>query len=325
MRMIPMSGNGRRVLLGLVKFVLITVVVWFTGRALFQRIEDLDWSMLHPAPLTMLAAVVLLVVDKIVSVFDFKFSLLSFGRDLHTRKILWARLASLPGRYVPGRVAASGGMALILARYGIPGTIALGSTTLPTIINLLVGLSLSVPLLFITTSGSASMMPAWPALVLLAVILAVVLHPKLLLRFVNTILRRIGRDPLPVPAGRPLLLAALVMASRYILSGAVIYLLALSLEPLPMGLLPLVIFANAFAFIAGFIVFFVPAGLGIRESALLVLLGVTVPSIALVAVVFRLLDVVSDVLLGAIGAYLVGRSPSVLRKVDTSGSERGDR
>lgn len=319
-----MSGNGRRVLLGLAKFVLIAVVVWFTGRALFQRIEDLDWSMLHPAPLTMLVAVVLLLVDKILSVFVFKYSLRSFGRDLGTGRILGARLASLPGRYVPGRVAAAGGMALILSRFGIPGTIALGSTSLPTIINLLVGLSLSVPLLFISTSGGASMMPAWPALVLLAVILAVVLHPKLLLRFVNSILGRIGRDPLPVPAGRPLLWSALVMASRYILSGAVIYLLALSLEPVPLDLLPLVIFSNAFAFIAGFIVFFVPAGLGIRESALLVLLGGVVPSIALVAVVFRLLDVVTDILLGALGTYLVRRSSSLSSQADTCGSGERD-
>lgn len=320
-----MNVRRRRALLTLAKFTLVAVVVWFAGRALFNRIGELDWSVIHPAPLIILAALVLLLADKIVSVYVFRYSLRSFGRDLSTGKILGARLASLPGRYVPGRVAASGGMALILSRYGIPGTVALGATMLPTVVNVLVGLSLSVPLLFITASGGASVMPAWPALILLVVILAVVLHPKLLLRLVNHILGRTGRTQLPVPSGSPLLGSALVMALRYLISGTVIYLLALSMEPLPLDVLPLVIFSNSFAFIAGFIVFFVPAGLGIRESALLVLLGGSVPSIALVAVVFRLLDVVTDILLGAFGAYIVRRSPSVPRQSDTCGSGGLDR
>lgn len=281
---------------------------------------ELDWSLMRPEPIAACAAALLLLVDKLASALVFRLSLRSFGRELPLGKVLAARLASLPGRYVPGKVAASGGMALILSGFGVPGSTALGATILPTVINLLVGLAVAAPLLFIGSIHGASLMPAWPALAAFGAILAVAIHPRLLLRLVNLLLTRLGREPVPSPAGGPLVLSSVVLAARYLLSGTVIWLLAGSLDPVPAAMLPMVVFSNAFAFVAGYIVFLVPAGIGVRESALLLVLGASLPSIALVAVAFRLLDVVTDVLLGAIGAVLTRRMlRSQARETDTGG------
>jgi glycosyltransferase 2 family protein len=283
-------------------------VVFFAGRALFHRVEDVDWSLVRPGLPAVIPAVLLLLAAKLVSARVTQLSLRSFGRRLEFGKVLGARLASLPARYVPGRVAATGGLAVILTRYGVPGSEAVGAALIPTLLNLLVGLVLTLPLLLMPSGSGTSVLPGWPVLLPFAALLLVLLHPSILLRAVNMLLKRMRRSTLPAPSARLLFRSAVAIALMYGLSGGVLYLLALSLEPTSPALLPLVVFANAFSFIAGFVVFFVPAGLGIRESALLVLLGGSVPGIAIVAVFFRAVDVASDIVLGAAGALLVRRS-----------------
>jgi glycosyltransferase 2 family protein len=136
----------------------------------------------------------------------------------------------------------------------------------------------------------------WLALVL--PLFALALTPPLLNRAIALALRAIRRPPLPAPLS---LTGVLRVAGWALLSwlcyGAHVYLLAWSLGVEGGALLWLQCTgAFAAAFAGGLLLALAPAGAGVREAALLVLLGstVTVPAAAVVAVTSRLLFIVGD-------------------------------
>jgi glycosyltransferase 2 family protein len=136
----------------------------------------------------------------------------------------------------------------------------------------------------------------WLALVL--PLFALALAPPVLNRAVALALRAIGRPPLPAP----LSLAGVLRVAGWALVtwlcyGVHVYLLARRLGIEGGALLWLQCTgAFAVAFASGPLLLVVPAGAGVREAALLLLLGgtVTVPVAAVIAVVSRLLFIVGD-------------------------------
>jgi glycosyltransferase 2 family protein len=136
----------------------------------------------------------------------------------------------------------------------------------------------------------------WLALVL--PLFALALAPPVLNRAIALALRAVGRPPLPAPLS---LTGVLRVAGWALVSwlcyGAHVYLLATRLGAEGGALLWLQCTgAFAAAFASGPLLVVVPAGAGVREAALLLLLGSTVPVpvAAVIAVVSRLLFIVGD-------------------------------
>jgi hypothetical protein len=137
----------------------------------------------------------------------------------------------------------------------------------------------------------------WLALVL--PLFALALTPPVLNRAIAMALRLARRPPMPAPLslGGILRVAGLAVLS-WICYGVHVYLLARQLGAEGGALLWLQCTgAFAAAFVSGPLLLVVPAGAGIREAALLLLLGstVTAPVAAVIAVVSRLLFIVGDV------------------------------
>jgi uncharacterized membrane protein YbhN (UPF0104 family) len=212
------------------------------------------------------------------------------------------------GKYLPGSVWPALTQMRLGRDYRVPPRAS--GAAFAVFMLVLVGTGLLVGLLVIPLLGQDAVDEyRWLALVL--PLFALALAPPVLNRAVALALRALGRPPLPAP----LSLAGVARVSGWALVswlcyGGHVYLLARGLGVEGGGLLWLQgtgAFAAAFA--SGVLLVLTPAGAGVREAALLVLLGatVTVPVAAVIAVVSRLLLIVGDLAWSAV-AVLVARA-----------------
>jgi len=169
------------------------------------------------------------------------------------------------------------------------------------------GLLVGVPVIPLLGRGAVDGY-RWLALVLPLLVLAVT--PPVLNRVLGLALRLARRPPLPAPLSVPGVLRVVGwLVASWACYGVQLYLLARQLGAGGGALLWLQCTgAFAAAFAGGLLLVVAPAGAGVREAALLLLLGstVTAPRAAVIAVVSRLLFVVGD-LSWAGAAVLVGR------------------
>jgi hypothetical protein len=146
--------------------------------------------------------------------------------------------------------------------------------------------------------------------VFLVLPLLVLLHPVVLDRAINTVLARLGRDPLE----RRTTLRGTVTASGWVLlswtaAGLQVWALAVCLgAPATGRTLALATGGYALAWAVGFVVVIAPAGAGAREVALLAVLSTVLDRGAVLVVVLlsRVLFTAVDLALAGIG-ITVGR------------------
>jgi hypothetical protein len=199
------------------------------------------------------------------------------------------------GKYVPGTVWPALTQMRLGRDYRVPPRAS--GAAFAVFMLVLVGSGLLVGLPVIPLLGHDAVAGyRWLALVL--PLFALALAPPVLNRAVALALRALGRPPLPAPLS---LAGVLRVAGWALVSwlcyGMHVYLLATRLGVGGGALLWLQCTgAFAVAFASGPLLLVVPAGAGVREAALLLLLGatVTVPVAAVIAVCSRLLFIVGD-------------------------------
>jgi glycosyltransferase 2 family protein len=122
--------------------------------------------------------------------------------------------------------------------------------------------------------------------------------------------RRRGRWRLPEVDARCLLAALALMAFTWIIYGLGFALLVRAIDPaITPGDAPMLIFGVTSSYLASLLMFFVPAGLAIREGVVLLTLEHTLtPPVALAAAVLSRLVLLAAELLGAaVGALMRDR------------------
>ena len=145
---------------------------------------------------------------------------------------------------------------------------------------------------------------------------AVFLHPRPLNAVLNALLRLARRPPLEHPlSGRRLALAGVLLVGFWVVAGLHVWVLAVDLGAAPAGALPVALGGFALAFCVGPLVVLAPAGAGVREAVLVVLLGAVLPTSAAVAValVSRLLLALVDGMLAAAALLAAHRPPRAPR------------
>ena len=147
----------------------------------------------------------------------------------------------------------------------------------------------------------------WLALFFIPVF--VFLHPRVLQKLLNGVLRRLNREPivLSLSYGDVFWILSVCLVS-WVVGGIGFYLFIDSVYSVPAGSVLYLTGALAFSSILGLIALFAPGGLGVREGALVYLLSFTMPgSVAVVlSVLTRLWMTLIEI--GLIGVvYLVSR------------------
>jgi glycosyltransferase 2 family protein len=199
------------------------------------------------------------------------------------------------GKYLPGSIWPAVTQMRLGRDYRVPPRVS--GAAFAVFMLVLVGTGLLVGLPVVPLLGRDAV-DEYRWLVLVLPLVALALAPPVLNRAIALALRAIGRPPLPAPLSLAgvLRVAGWALAS-WLCYGVQVYLLARRLGVEGGALLWLQCTgAFAAAFASGPLLLVVPAGAGVREAALLLLLGstVTVPVAAVLAVVSRLLFIVGD-------------------------------
>jgi glycosyltransferase 2 family protein len=210
------------------------------------------------------------------------------------------------GKYLPGSLWPVMAQMELGRDYQVPER-ASGSAV-GVFLLVVVGTGLAVAAAGAPLLGPDALHAYWWLLAVLPLWLLVLL-PPVLNRLLALVMRLAGRPPLPVPLSATGILRAAGWAlASWLAYGLHVWVLAGQLGAGGPLLVARVTGAFAAAWCAGFLLVVAPAGAGVREAALVLLLGgvLTRPQATVVAVVSRLLFVVGDVGWGAV-ALLAGR------------------
>lgn len=202
-------------------------------------------------------------------------------------------------KYLPGSVWNFVAAAEMGADYNISRRRSVTVLLMSILVSVLTGLVLaSIAFVF---GPSALISTYWWVLLIIPVLL-LVLYPPILNGLVAKALRMLGRDGIGKPfSGTAIATAAAWSTLSWIVAGFQVWLILTGLgnEPLFETYL-LTLGGYALAWVVGFLVFFVPAGVGIREVALGASLAGLVPAgdVVVVVLLSRILFTLADLVLG---------------------------
>ena len=212
------------------------------------------------------------------------------------------------GKYLPGSIWPALTQMRLGRDYRVPPRASGAAFVVFMLLVTGTGLLLGIPVLPLLGRNAVDEY-RWLVVVLPAAVLVVA--PPVLNRAMALALRVARRPPLPAPMslGGILRVAGWAMAA-WVCYGCHVFVLARQLGAGGGALLWLQCTgAFAAAFAGGLVLVLAPAGVGVREAALLVLLGptITAPRAAVIAVVSRLLFIVGDLAWAATAVLAQGR------------------
>lgn len=220
------------------------------------------------------------------------------GALLTARQAADTWVPSLVARYVPGKVWSHGVRVAVARRAGI----ALPAVSAAVGWEVLLALGVGSIVALVALQGTPVDSRIRSALMGLALTtFAVIMAAQLLARRarVRPWLTRAGlAQPLPAPT---LIALAGAQGAAFALYGFAHWCLARAITPLGAGDLPMITGAVALAWMGGYLAFFTPAGLGVREGLLALLLAPALGAapVVLLAALSRLASVVVEILLFA--------------------------
>ena len=306
------SAGRRRWWVPLVKLVLTVGVTWLILKGAEIRLAEVgtvDWGMVRLDVPYLLLSVALLFVTFGIAAVLWSRNLVEFGE----RRVGVAEGASILlianlGRYVPGKILALAGVAVLARRRGMSGVRATGAAVTAQMVNLLgaavVGVWVAV--------WSAGLSEAWKIVLGAAIVtgLAGFLYfggAGVLLRWV---LRRSGHaGELPDSSGRSLLRLLPGYILNWVVHGAAFVCLSRGLG-MEIGF-GVGTTAFAAAYFMGYVVMIAPGGLGVRESGLTLFLTPILgsqPSLILAALQ-RVWITAAELVGAAAGAFVLRRTP----------------
>jgi hypothetical protein len=190
---------------------------------------------------------------------------------------IWA--TSELARYLPGAIWQVVGRVYLAKPYGIPGSIVSTSQILEICIFLFSNVLIAAScLLYFGQKMDAHARPWLITAMVLAPGLAVVLHPKVFYTAANAILRKLGKPPIVKRLrGKKLILLAGWMILGLIWQSLAVYVLVDPVLHLKPDWWWVVAGAYCLAWCAGFLAFWAPGGLGVRELVFVATMQVILP------------------------------------------------
>lgn len=256
------------------QFVLGALIVGFAARQVVRNWDDVRRTPLHwePRPLLLLASVLLVWCMYALLVGAWRYLLTSWQQRLDgwTAARIWT-VSSL-GKYLPGKVWAIAGMALMAQRAGVAPWAAVGSAVI--LQALAIGTGVAVAAALAWPELAARYPHAGPLMAGLVVASAVGIGLLLNAAFVRRLLKFAGvsAGENPVPSGRAVFVGVVTNLVAWCGYGVALWVLCRGLlpdAPLPVST---AIAAFAASYIAGFLALIAPGGVGVREGVLILLL-----------------------------------------------------
>ena len=221
---------------------------------------------------------------------------------------------TLLGRYIPGRFAVVVGKIYLYEKRGVPRLNAAVAVTYENVFAGIGGVALALAAASTVLAGAITWRSLVPAAAGGAAAL-VLIHPAVLQRLLAWASRRarlgeLGRDALVGRGGAAAF--ALSYAGYCVLLGVFFALFAAAFVPLDFGAAAGAGAAYVAAAVLGYVAFFTPSGLGVREGLLVILLQRYMPAgeAAFLAVASRLAAVAAELILAGAAALGGDDSPA---------------
>lgn len=257
----------------------------------------------NPAYLSLAFAIV--AVYYLVFILGWIRMLDAWGIPVGYRAALQAEMVSMLAKYLPGALWTPAARTVALRRYA-------GVTDTATVLaSILVEAGLSaisgVIVFIVSLAWVRDVRAPLPALILFALLLTALLHPRVFRPLTNKLLRPFGAseiEPLPYP----FMLGLLVFyCGTWLIGGFAVYFMLRSVgAEVGLATIPYLGGVSALGAIVGVLAVFAPSGLGVREASMYgLLLAVTTAGPALsVTLINRLVITIVELLLFVVG--LVG-------------------
>ena len=314
----PPRPRWRGALFRTVKLLLLAAVLYFVGQAMARQIGSLDFSKVHFRAGYVALAVLSVAAARGTILLIYRPLLEPFCGRLGFRDLAPLSWVPILGRYVPGKVFSVAWAISMLRRRGTPASAAVTVPFLMMGLAVLAGLTIAVPL---TLWGPIRerIPAAWAWCLLLVAAGAVCLHPRVLAAAGNFALRKLKRQgTIALPSVGRYVAALGAIFAQLALGGLALWLLARSLTDVSPGWIPVCVSATGLAASVGFLAVFAPAGLGVREGILLLILAPAVGEgvAAVVVLAVRLVQTVVEAALAGVGfaiLHAAGRDAALRR------------
>ena len=300
----------------LLQWALGLLVAGFAVRALVRNWDELRTQplVLELRPGYLLASVLLVWAMYALLIWAWRFMLESWGQELNgwTAARIWT-VSSL-GKYLPGKVWAIAGMALMAQQAGVAAWAATGSAVVLQVLAIGTGAAL------VGLTGAVALEAAHPGarLALGALVIAsavgvgLVLWPPVVRRLLR--MARVPAEAVMAPKPEGVIAGIVVNAVAWIGYGTSLWLLARGILPATqLGLLRAIAVFTA-SYLAGFLALLAPGGLGVREGLFILTLQqpLGIAAATALALASRLLLTITE--FGAAAPFLLfsRRSPRVV-------------
>lgn len=296
--------RSRRRWIAWLRLVLVAAVIAAVGFALVSSWDEVAPYLSGFNASAIVLALLCALAAPVLTMLGWRSMLASLGSPLPAAPAGAIFFVAQLGKYVPGSIWAIVAQAEMGARFGVPrrrvGVVGLLSIALALLTGAVIGLP-SLPVLLGSTELGGL------AIVLVVILLAVACYPPVLNWGVSRALTLLRRPQLEHPlTGRAIIAMLTWFTLAWVSSGLMVLVTAVDLAGVdwrePQVLLGAVCgFALASAF--GMISVLFPAGVGVRDGFLALVLAATMPLAAAVAVavIVRFLTIVIDLLVASVG------------------------
>ncbi|CAN5762735.1 lysylphosphatidylglycerol synthase domain-containing protein [soil metagenome] len=224
-------------------------------------------------------------------------------------------------RYIPGGVWQFLTAAQLSRDAGLSGVLALTSMMVHVLLSLIAAVTVSALVLPMDLPGLTLIgsLPVRAAVIVMAVL---VVHPRLINGALGLVPRLLRRDVLVWRGSWGDGIGLLVLANAsWLLYGVAYTLFVASLAPVGVNALLPFTAVNALSFTAGYLAVPVPGGVGVRESAMTLLLAPYLPAgvAAIVSIAARLWSIAAELLLVTLGILFRPREPGPPASVEDGG------
>lgn len=263
--------------------VLVFIVLYF---------RDIDWGAIKNVEIAwgfMAVSFAVRMAGLLLQPLAWNLQLKPYGNALPAKKLYSIYAQSWIGRYIPGKVAWVGGKIYFAAQEGVDKNVAVITSFLDSMLQV-IGSLLVAAVFFLVIQRAPGVDDSLIYLTYaLTAALLLCLVPRVfnfLVNLVHKVLRRTAIDEKYRMAGGPIWLSTAVVVGAKILSGMAVAIIALSVfGKVSFADFLYVVAANCAATAIGMAALFAPAGLGVKESLQVVLLGAVFPREVVLVVV----------------------------------------
>lgn len=292
----PQKNRGKRYLRLVLGLAIAGVIFYFIFKRLSGSWDQVGETLMTGNPLYLGLSFVLLFVCFPIPILVWRRIIQDlYGHKIDMKFSFIAIILANASRYIPGKVWFIAIMAWMAHEYNISKERFVVSSILTQLFNLVAAATIGIAL----TRGGQIEFPLW-SLAIITVGLIIVLQPKFLHKATIWALRlKHTSAEVPKMKFKTVAYALAIQTLALGLMGASMFLMAKAFSPeLKLRTLPQTIGSFSMSYFLGYVSFFVPAGLGVREGALLLLLPSEMPEAirATVSIGFRIWSIIVELI-----------------------------